>query len=89
MFSTAELKVLDPEYFSIIRMDDYDVSVMSKNTRHYWYIHNTGYADESNVVVFHRHKSAHPYHLHMRADSLKQAVRSIKGHDRWQMNGRR
>lgn len=42
MFSTADLKALDPKYFSIIAVDDYDVTIMSKNTGHIWYIHSSG-----------------------------------------------
>ena len=37
MFSNEDLKCLDPEYFSIITTDAYDVTIMSRNTGHYWY----------------------------------------------------
>ena len=30
----------------------------------------------------------HPYHQHGRSNTLRQAVRSIKRHDKWQMGGR-
>ncbi len=39
--------------------------------------------------IFHKHRASHPYHRHGRANTLRQAVRSIRGHDWWQMNGRR
>ena len=32
MFSNEDLKCLDPEYFSIITTDAYDVTIMSRNT---------------------------------------------------------
>lgn len=34
MFSSEDLKVLDSKYFSIIAADDYDVTIMSRNTGH-------------------------------------------------------
>ena len=40
MFSREDLECLDPGYFEIIYMDDRDVTIMSRNTRHMWYIHN-------------------------------------------------
>ena len=40
MFSTEDLKVLDPKYFSVIAVDAYDVTIMSRNTGHIWYIHS-------------------------------------------------
>lgn len=70
-------------------VDDYDVTIMSRNTGHYWYIHNCEWPDVGSVVVFHKHRYQHPYHQHNRANTLSQAVRSIKRHDRWQMNGRK
>lgn len=89
MFNSDDLKCLDPAYFNIIAVDDYDVTIMSRNTGHYWYIHSCEWPDAGSVVVFHKHLYRHPYHQHSRANTLRQAVRSIKGHDRWQMNGRK
>lgn len=43
MFSAKDLKVLDSKYFAIIAVDDYDVTIMSRNTGHIWYIHNPEY----------------------------------------------
>lgn len=89
MFNLDDLKCLDPEYFCIITVDDYDVTVMSRNTGHYWYLHNSEYPGEGSVVIFHKHKFSHPYHRHGRANTLRQAVRGIKSHDKWQMGGRK
>ena len=89
MFSTEDLKVLNPKYFSIIAVADYDVTIMSRNTGHIWYIHNPEYPGEGTCIIFHKHNASHPYHQHGRANTLRQAVRSIKGHDKWQMNGRK
>lgn len=89
MFSTEDLKCLDPKYFSIISADDYDVTIMSRNTGHIWYLHNPEYPGESAVIIFHKHKASHPYHQHGKANTLRQAVRGIKSHDKWQMGGRK
>ena len=79
MFSKEELKSLDAKYFAVIAADEYDVTVMSRNTGHYWYIHNPEYPGQGSCVIFRKHKASHPYHQHGRADTLRQAVRSIQG----------
>ena len=61
MFSAEDLKVLDPKYFSIITVSDYDVTIMSRNTGHIWYIHNPEYPGEGTCIIFHKHKASHPY----------------------------
>lgn len=43
MFQTEELQKLDKKYFEIVRADEVDVTVISRNTRHIWLIHNAGY----------------------------------------------
>ncbi len=92
MFDANALKCLDPKYFNIIVTDAYDVTIMSRNTGHYWYLHNPEYPEQGTVIIFHSHHADRServrYHLHGRANTLRQA-RSIRGHDRWQMNGRR
>lgn len=92
MFTNEDLKCLDPKYFSIITTDAYDVTIMSRNTGHYWYLHNPEYPEQGTVIIFHSHRAEKSgrvrYHLHGRANTLRQAVRSIRGHDLWQMNGR-
>lgn len=40
MFDADQLAYVDPEYFNVILMDPYDVSIQSKNTGHYWLIHS-------------------------------------------------
>lgn len=89
MFDAEQLACVDPEYFNVILMDPYDVSIQSKNTGHYWLIHSCGYPHEGSCIIYHKHKYQHPLHQHSRANTLRKAVRDIKGHDRWQMNGRK
>ena len=88
MFSNDDLMWLVPAYFSIITTDAYDVTIKSRNTGHYWYLHNLEYPDQGTVIIFHKHKTSHPYHQHGRANTLRQAVRGIRRHDKWQLMGR-
>lgn len=89
MFETEQLSRLDPKYFNIILADNHDVTIQSRNTGHYWYLHCTGYPSEGDCVIFHKHQFQHPYHQNGRARTLRQAVRGIQKHDEWQMKGRK
>lgn len=89
MYTQQELDAIDRKYFAVIIVDQYNVTLMSKNTHHVWQLHNVEMPDGEVTVVFHKHKASHPYHLHGRTNTLNQAVRSIRRHDKWQMNGRR
>lgn len=88
MFDVKELDSLDEQYFSVIYKDPYDVTIRSKNTGHFWNLHSPECPENNVVVILHSHH-AEPYHMHGRAHTLQQAVRGIKRHDRWQMNGRK
>ena len=89
MFDVKDLESLDPGYFNIIMANEYDVTVMSRNTGHYWYVHCTGVPGDMACIMFHKHKYNHPYHQHGHGNSLRQAITSIQSHDMWQMNGRK
>lgn len=89
MFQAENIQKIDPAYFNIIMADDCDVTIQSRNTGHYWYLHCAGYPSEESLVIFHKHRFQHPYHQHGRANTLRQAVKSIQSHDKWQMNGRK
>lgn len=87
MFDANDLAYLDPKYFNIIYKDVYDVTIRSRNTGNYWSLHSPEYPESGVVIIFHSH-TAGPFHTHGRANSLRQAVRSIQSHDRWQLKGR-
>lgn len=89
MFHERDMGVLDKSYFNIVLTGEYDVTVQSKNTGHFWYIHNLEFPEEDACIIFHKHRASHPYHWHGKARNLRQAVRKIKRHDVFQMNGRR
>lgn len=89
MFTDEELQKIDPKYFNVIVLDGLDVTIQSRNTGHWWYLHCTGCEGRNAVVVFHKWKACHPYHRQCMARSLRQAVKGIQRHDEWQMGGRK
>ena len=56
MFDTEQLKAIDSSYFNIITVDEYDVTIQSRNTGHYWYLHCTGVPGDAVCIIFHKHK---------------------------------
>ncbi len=86
MYTQQELDSIDKKYFAVIVVDQYDVTLMSKNTHHVWQLHNLELPDGEVTLIFHKHKASRPYHKQGRANTLRQAIRSIRGHDWWQMN---
>lgn len=83
-----QLCVIDNRYFNIISMDEIDITIQSKNTGHYWYLHSTGLSGDNAYVVYHKHRYNHPYHHHGYGNSLKQAIGSIQSHDTWLLKGK-
>ena len=68
MYTQQELAAIDRSYFAVIVADEYDVTLMSLNTRHMWQLHNVELPDGEVTVVFHKHKASHPYHFIREAD---------------------
>nr|WP_243426953.1 hypothetical protein [Mediterraneibacter glycyrrhizinilyticus] len=50
MFSPEDLQSLDRNYFSVIVADEYDVTIMSRNTGHFWYLHNPEYPEKGTKI---------------------------------------
>ena len=88
MFTAEELQTIDSDYFRMIVLDPYDLTIQSKCTGPYWYLHSTGYPSDGSCIIFHKHRYQHPYHQHGRARTLRQAVKSIKDHDVYQITVR-
>ena len=72
----------------MIIVDQYDVTILSKNTHHVWLLYNVERPDGEVTLVFHKHKASDPYHTHSRRPSLDRAIRDIKTHDQVQLNGK-
>ena len=89
MFTTEELKSIDRNYFTVIVADADDVTRNSNKTRHDGYIHSVEQKDRNLCLVYHKHQINHPYHSHSRCGTLRRAIRDIKSHDEFQLNGRK
>ncbi len=89
MFTTEELQAIDRKYFTVIVADADDVTLISNNTKHVWYIRNVELKDQNLCLVYHKHKISHPYHSHSRCGTFRRAIRDIKSHDQFQLNGRK
>lgn len=89
MYTQHELDGLDRKYFYVILADQYDITLLSKNTHHIWQLHSVELPDGQMIVTFHKHRPWDPYHTHSRSRTLGKAIRDIKDHDRFQLNGRK
>ena len=89
MYTQQELAAIDRSYFAVIVADEYDVTLMSLNTRHMWQLHNVELPDGEVTVLFHKHHASDSYHLQGRRSSMSRAIRDIKNHDKYQLNGRK
>lgn len=89
LFTTEELQSIDRKYFAVIVADAYDVTLISNNTRHVWYIHNVELKDRNLCMVYHKYKMSYPYHSYSRCGILRKVIRDIKFHDEFQLNGRK
>ena len=89
MYTRQELNAIDRSYFEVIIADEYEVTLMSRNTRHVWHLRNVELLDGEVTVILHKHHVSDSYHAHGRSRTMKQAIRYIKKHDLFQMNGRK
>ena len=89
MFTVKELQKIDRTYFTVVLADAYDVTLISNNTKHVWYIHSVELSDRDLCLIYHKHKISHPYHSHSRCGTLRKAIKDIKSHDEFQLNGRK
>ena len=89
MFEQKSLDRIDGDYFNIIIADSQDVTIQSRNTGHYWYLHCSEYPTEEALIIFHKHRFEDGYHQHGHARNLRQAIKSIVKHDDYQLNVRK
>lgn len=86
MFDKSQLDLLDPKYFNIFTVDEYEVAIQSRCTGHCWYIRSVS---DDKCIIFHKHKRIDQYHQHGIGYSLRHAIKTIKSHDKWQAGGRK
>lgn len=78
MFDEISLKKIDAKYFNIILLDNKDITLQSRNTGHYWYLHCTEYPEEQSLIIFHKHFFKCPYHQHGKRN-VKPEMAELKG----------
>lgn len=69
MFDAKGQGCLEPEYFDIIMANEYDVTAMSRNTAHYWYVHCTGVPGDMACIIL--SKCNYPYYQYSHGNSLR------------------
>ena len=55
MYTRQELEAIDRSYFEVIIADEYDVTLMSRNTRHIWHNRDVELPDGEATVILHKH----------------------------------
>ncbi len=90
MFTTAELNMIDREYFTVIDTEDNVITLVSKNTHHGWHIYRPDFLSHKSrpIIIFHRHENQSEYHKHTQVKTLSNALRHIRQHDTYQINVR-
>lgn len=82
MFTNREIKLLADGYFTIIRVEERFIEVLSNNTSHQWMIFKKLSAVDKPVTLYHKHTAdTKYYHKHWETWTVAKAVESIKGHD--------
>lgn len=80
MFRKKDFKQIDKEYFNIIRLSEFAITIQSKNTHHYWHI---THSVPHGFVVQHRYEEFGLYHRQCSVKKLRTAFDKIKYHDNY------
>lgn len=89
MITEKEKKLFDTEYFNILLINGVAISVQSKNTKHYWHIEEEEFAHFRHFKLYHKHNRSDEFHRHRDRKNMAAVIDEIKGHDKFQMNGRK
>lgn len=86
LWREKELKCIDPKIFYLIRITDRYCEFQSKSTKHYWILLKQPFnVENAPICIYHKHLKHLFYHRHWKAYNMKQAIESIKGHDKYVM----
>lgn len=80
MFTTEELQAIDRKYFTVIVADAYDVTLISNNTKHVWYIHNVELKDRNLCLVYRRNPGSPSGLLHPGLTHEELCTHTVHGH---------
>lgn len=77
---------IDRDYFEVLDILPDQIVIKSKCTGHTWQIIFRG---ERYIDIYHKHNDRSSFHWHQSVLTFSDAVDEIKGHDEFQLNGRR
>lgn len=92
MFTKAEMKQIDRQYFVVQKETLFHICLKSKNTEHIWDIESRSvFWGKRSLVVHHKHKETDPFHVQpgFHPRTVMEAQELIKNHDTWYLNGRK
>ena len=76
------MKLFGGGYFTIIRIEENYIEMVSNNTRHQWIIFKRSIDSNKPVTLYHKHTAdTKYYHKHWETWTVAMVVESIKNHD--------
>lgn len=89
MFTSKDIQSIDKKYFTILSSSAFCITLQSNKTKHCWHIVQQSYPHFTSCQIYHTQKESTPYHLHGHAANLYLALKKIRQHDSFQLNGRK
>lgn len=86
MLKFTENISIDRNYFDVLDILSDQVVIKSKCTGHSWWLIFMG---GRYIDIYHKHKDRDKFHWHQSVLTFSDAVDEIKGHDEFQLNGRK
>ena len=84
LFTNAEKRLIEKNYFIILRETEDYIEIKSKNTKHLWIIQKHSFVDDKKIYLYHKHSEKNKYyHKHWQCYTVRQCVGSIKNHDKY------
>lgn len=81
MFTEKELKNIDREYFKVIAVSTFAVTLESRNTRHQWHLISKECRTGMSCEVHHRHDPSKPWHPQWGSKRFPDVLDDIRWHD--------
>ena len=91
MFDKKDWEQIDKDYFDVIEVSSYHITLKSRPTGHSWDITCRYHPGGRSLIILHRHKDSDPFHEQIRfhPSTVTQAQDLIKEHDTWVLNGKK
>ena len=85
MICAKDIAVIDKNYFRILSVRGFYITLQSKNTGHYWHLLERMERNRRTFVISHRHGGTGSYHLQRTRPSVKECCAYIKDHAAYQL----